>query len=282
MTLRSREGRRAAGAARLPAIWRGPLTPPDAVDGPALPHGTQGRVFVSWRVFSGLIVVSLATVLFLFFSADAFYVRSIAVGGLRYLTKEEVFALSGVANMHIFWIDPAEVRANILRSPTIADASVYVGWPPQMIQVVIQEREPAAVWEQAGLATWIDLQGRVMRQWEDRPDLIRILADTLTDGPLSPEMSIAPAVVNGALQLQELLPQEDVLRFHPDKGLGLKDERGWDAWFGVGTDMPEKILIYNAIVANLQARGVQPSEVNIVNPDAPFYCGLISGCPGGQ
>src|SRR5690606_15701662 len=274
MTPRPREGRRTA---RMPAIWRGPLTPPEAADdGPAVPHGTQGRVFVSWRVFSGLIVASLAAVLFPVFSADVFYVRSIAVGGLRYLTKEEVFALSGIANMHLFWIDPQEVRANILRSPTIADASVHVGWPPQMVQIVIQEREPALVWEQAGLATWIDLQGRVMRQWEDRPDLVRVLADTVTDGPLSPEVRIPVDVVNGALQLQELLPQEKLLRYHPDNGLGIKDERGWDAWFGVGTDMPEKILIYNAIVANLQARSIQPSVINVVNPDAPFYCELIS------
>lgn len=264
----------------MPAIWRGPLATPEHIEGPALPHGTQGRVFVSWRIFSLLIVVSLLTVLFLFFGADAFYVRSISVGGLQYMTKEEVFALTGIANMHLFWVDPAEVRAAILRSPTIADASVHVSWPPNMVQVVVQEREPALVWEQSGVATWIDLQGRVMRQREDRPDLLRVVADNVIDGPLSPETRIEPNTVNGALQMHELLPDLDSLRFHPDWGLGFNDPRGWTAWFGTGTDMPEKILIYNAIIANLQSRGVQPSEINVVNPDAPFYCSLLSGCPG--
>ena len=279
MTSRSRESRRIAAVGRVPAIWRGPLTPPDAIERPAVPHGAYGRVFVSWRVFSLLIVVSLITVLFLFFGADAFYIHSIAVGGTRYVSKEEVFALTGIANMHVFWVDPEEARQNILRSPTIADAQVFVSWPPQMVQVVIQEREPALVWEQAGLATWIDLQGRVMRQWEDRDDLLRVTAE-ITDGPLSTEVRLETGVVNGALQIHSLLPERDSLRFDPDKGLGFQEAGGWDVWLGTGTDMPEKILIYNAVVANLQSRGIQPSEINVVNPDAPFYCGIVTGCPG--
>jgi hypothetical protein len=74
-----------------------------------------------------------------------------------------------------------------------------------------------------------------------------------------------------------------MLRYHPDKGLGYQDARGWNAWLGTGTNMPEKILIYNAIVANLQARGITPSEINVSNPDAPFYCSNVAGCgSGGQ
>jgi len=73
------------------------------------------------------------------------------------------------------------------------------------------------------------------------------------------------------LQLRSLFPNIEVLRYHPHKGLGYQDGRGWEVWFGIGTDMPEKILIYEAIVANLQARGIQPGEVDVSNPDAPYY-----------
>jgi hypothetical protein len=248
---------------------------------PSVQHGTSGRVFVSWRLFSGLIVVSLVAALFLFFSADAFYVHGIAVSGERYLSKQEIFALTGAADLHVFWINPDEVREAVLRSPTLADVEVQVSWPPRMVQVSVQEREPALVWEQAGVATWVDLQGRVMRLWEDRPDLLRISASPLIDGPLTPELRLDEDIVSGALQLYTLAPEQDALRYHPDKGLGYFDQRGWDAWFGIGTDMPEKILIYNAIVANLRSRSIQASEINVANPDAPYYCGLISGCSGG-
>lgn len=280
MTSRSREGRRG----RMPAIWKPDAIPSTDETGapiPEVPHGTTNRVYVSWRIFSGIIVVCLSAVLFLFFGADAFYVTSVNVGGQRYISKEDIFALSGVANMHLFWIDPEQVRQNLQLSPTIADATVNVGWPPGMVQIIVQEREPALVWEQAGVATWIDLQGRVMRQWEDRDDLLRVHADNMFDEPLSPEDRIDREIVNGAVQLKVLMPNAEMMRYHPDKGLGFSDQRGWASWYGIGTNMAEKILIYNTIVADLQARGIQPSEVNVANPDAPFYCAAIEGCSGG-
>jgi hypothetical protein len=210
-------------------------------------------------------------VLFLFFAADFFYVHSISVGGLKYMTKEEVFALADIANIHIFWVDPDQVRANILRSPTVADVEVQVGWPPQMVTILVEEREPVLIWEQGGVTTWMDIQGRVMRQREDRPDLLRIVSD-VEDGPLGQNVQIDIGIVSGALQLRALYPNISVLRYDPNNGLGYQDERGWLAWFGTGTDMSEKLKVYNQLVDNLLSRGIQPREVNLVSPRATFYC----------
>ncbi len=207
----------------------------------------------------------------LFITADAFYVHTIAVGGLQTLTKEEVFALTDVANLHLFWVNPEAVRENLLASPTIANASVLVGWPPNMVQIVIQEREPALVWEQSGVATWIDLQGQVMQLREDRDDLLRVVVEDPLSEVLGPNSQVDPEIVNGALRLHELLVSVDVLRYHGEKGLGFRDLRGWDAWFGQGLDMSDKILVYNALVENLIARGIQPSEVSVANPQAAYY-----------
>jgi cell division septal protein FtsQ len=264
MSSKLRETRRSA---RTPAIWRGRLSP--ETEHAPVQHGVRGRFAIPWRLVSGLLVASLLMVLALFFTSDAFYVRSIAVGGLRYMTSNEIFSLTNVTGMHIFWVDPDEVRTGILRSPTVADAEVRVAWPPNMVQIIITEREPALVWEQAGTASWIDLQGRVMKQREDRDGLLRVSVDPSVNGPVG--ASIDPAVVTGAVQLQTLLPGVRVLRYHPDKGLGYNDQRGWEAWMGTGGDMAEKIHIYEAIVANLQARSLVPSEINVANPDAPFY-----------
>lgn len=234
-------------------------------------HGVRGHDLIGWRLVSGLIMVSLIAVLFLMFSANIFYVHSIAVGGLQYLTKEEVFALTDIADMHIFWVDPDHVRENILRSPSVADAEVRVGWPPNMVEIVVEERQPALIWEQSGVTTWIDLQGRVMLLREDRSDLLRITADGGFDGPLGPNVQLETGVVGGALQLRSLYPNISQLRYHADKGLGYNDGRGWEVWFGTGTNMPEKILVYNAIVDDLLGRGIQVSEINVTNPHAPFF-----------
>lgn len=276
MATRSRErrARRRAEArepltSREPAIYRGNMAPPYDPERTSAQVVTRGS-FVSWRVFSGLIVASLLLVLSLFFSSDAFYIHSVAVGGLRYLTESEIFALSGIADLHIFWVDPVEVRTRLLQSPTIADATVNVGWGSPMVQIIVQEREPALVWEQAGIATWVDVNGRVMRQREDRPDLIRVT----NDDPMAdvPNQRINTDIIAGALQLHSLLPNVSALRYNHEHGLGYNDERGWQVWFGTGTGMPEKILIYNAIVAEFQQQGFTPTAVYVIDPDHPYYC----------
>ncbi len=113
MTSRLRERRRGNG--RAPGILRTPATAQEAIDRP-IGHSAR-RSMGSWRIVSAMIVLSLIGVLALFFITPFFYIHSIAVGGLQYVTKEEVFALSGIANMHIFWIDPEAVRQAVLAFP---------------------------------------------------------------------------------------------------------------------------------------------------------------------
>ena len=108
-----------------------------------------------------------------------------------------------------------------------------------------------------------------MRQRENRPDLLRVSVDASVNGPVG--TTIDPQIVTGAVQIQSLLPNIKVLRYHPDKGLGYNDQRGWEAWMGTGSDMSEKIHIYNAIVNDIQQRKIIPNEINVANPDAPFY-----------
>ena len=151
MTSKLRETRRAT---RTPAIWRGRSS--SEVERSPVQQAVRGRFTIPWRMVSGLLVLTLVMLLVLLFSSDAFYVHSIAVGGLKYMSSNEIFSLTNVTNMHLFWVDPVQVRADIMRSPTIADAQVRVGWPPNMVQIIITEREPALVWEQAGTANWID------------------------------------------------------------------------------------------------------------------------------
>lgn len=272
-TLRRRAAR--VTPRRDPAIWHGstPYATPRSAR-PAAPQAARGGFGLSWRVVSGLIVVALIGLLVLLFTTDAFYVYGPDIQGLDYMTPNEVFAISGIANLHVFWVDPAEVRRSLLESPTIADARIEVGFGPPLVTIYVQERQPALAWEQAGVQVWLDVQGRVMRQRGTRPDLLRVQVATLVDGP--PTGSIDSAIVAGALQLDQLLPDLQVLRYHPDYGLGYTDLRGAQVWFGTGTDMPEKILIYNAIIGNMAgnsafARCAPPASIFVMNPDAP-YC----------
>jgi len=223
---------------------------------------------LNWRVVSALLVIGFGSVLYLFLSIDTFYVSSVAIGGEKYVTREEIFRYSDVARRHVFWIDPAEVEARLEEVPNIADATVLVGWPPNAVQIIVVEREPALIWEQE-IRVWVDVNGIVMMQREDIEGLLRIVVPNATE-PISVGQHIPKTVVEGALALRYRYPNIDVLLYDSMKGLGYHDGRGWTVWFGSGEDMDTKLRVYNALVAEIVSQ-VQPGEIVIADPDRPYY-----------
>jgi cell division septal protein FtsQ len=227
------------------------------------------RLF-SWRMVSGMLTAGLVGVLYVMLTTEAFFVRAVAIGGEKHLTREEIFRDSGVARQHVFWVDPQEVAARLEKVPNIADAQVTVGWPPDMVQIVVAEREPALTWEQ-GIRVWVDVNGIVMKQREDRPDLLRIVVpnpdpdDSIGEGNRIPQ-----SIVDGALYLKRRSPTISVLLYDSIKGLGYHDTRGWTVWFGTGGDMDTKLLVYNQLVDEITGR-LQPGEIFMNDPDRPYY-----------
>lgn len=236
-------------------------------------HGVSTNA-VNWRYVSGLIVVTLSLIVIIILRSDAFIVRAINVSGTTYLNTGEIFRYTDIAEQHILSIDPTAMQAALLDIPTIAEAEVSIGWPPDMVRIRIVERSPALLWNQNGIEAWVDLHGRVLTApLAERPDLLEIVTRGI-ETPIGINDSIPQDIVDGARQLQELVLQERRLRYDPFLGLGFRDAGGWEAWFGGGTDMPMKILVYRELVAELAQRGITPSVINVSNPDRP-YC---SGC----
>jgi hypothetical protein len=275
-TLRSRQQRRKAD--RAPGIWRGPQ---GWLNQREIEHGVRSGSSFNWRWISGLIVISFSLSLLIFFMMDYFYVRNIAVAGTYYLDEAEVFRYADIAETHIFWVDAADVRANIVEhSKMVADARVTVGWPPDMVRVVVEEREPALAWVQDGITAWVSLQGEILRYPRDNEsygELLHIVADM--PGIPGEEAAIPQAAVNGALQLQTLFAGIQELRYDPVNGLGFRESEGWDVWLGVGTDMSDKLVVYDRLRAELIARGITPVEINVSHLDGGiYYCESVEFC----
>jgi hypothetical protein len=141
-----------------------------------------------------------------------------------------------------------------------------------MINIEIEERQPAIMWSDAGQRLWVDLQGRMMPARVETNNLIRVeVTAGAFDEPLTDGQQLDNDIVFGALQLQELLPENSFLNYDRVHGLGWTDENGWQVWMGAGTGMTDKLKIYQTLVQDLIARGIQPGEINIANPNAPFY-----------
>ncbi len=236
-----------------------------------------GDVF-PWRAVSGLIVVALLAAGAFLFTNPLFFVTRAEVGGVRYTPAEELFTDAGIAGLHVLWVDPDAVQARLAESPGLDLVQVLVRWPARVI-ILVREREPALVWEQGGERYWVDVNGNLMVMRRDLPNLVRVIneGDAIPfhcPGPTCTNnntVTIDPEVVLGTQQLKTLRSNIDVLYYDPVRGLSYQDGRGWRGYFGVGTDMDLKLTIYEQIVADLVARGLQPVYIDVGHPDAPFY-----------
>jgi len=258
---------RRSATARRPAVRRQGRSPLSGI----------GRRF-SWRfVSAGLVLASIALGVFIF-TNPIFLVTQVEVGGVRNVPPDEIFTNSGIAGYHILWVDPQEVQQNVTQSPSLSSAQVVLQWPARVI-IFVREREPALVWEQGGEHYWVDVNGNLMRLRQDLPNLVRVINEGEAipfscPGPGCSEedkVTIDPAVVLGAQQLKTLRSNIDMLYYDPVRGLSYQDGRGWRGYFGIGTNMDLKLVIYETLVDNLQQRGITPIHIDVSNPDAPFY-----------
>src|SRR5262249_39259463 len=91
------------------------------------------------------------------------------------------------------------------------------------------------------------------------------------DDPNAAYKLVPPAAVEGALQLQQLRPNIEMLHFDSQHGLSYQDGRGWRGYFGTGDDMVQKLTVYEKLVADLLAQGVQPKTISVESYQAPYY-----------
>lgn len=237
------------------------------------------RVQFNWRWVSAGLVLLIGVGALLVFINPAFYVTRAEVGGLRYTPPEEIFTRAGIATWHILYLDPAQIEARLIESPSIADVEVQVQWPARVI-ILARERQPALVWQQGNEQYWVDVNGILMLKRAGLPELVLVINTTDSipfrcPGPACNQpdgtVSIEPAVVQGAQQLKTLRPDLGVLYYDPVRGLSFDDARGWRGYFGIGTDMARKLQIYESLIGSLIGRGIAPRAIDVSDPEAPVY-----------
>jgi hypothetical protein len=108
-----------------------------------------------------------------------------------------------------------------------------------------------------------------MQARHESSDLLLILSQQPTK--LYVGERIPMDVVLGGLQLRQERPNIGSLFYELGNGLSYKDGRNWRAYFGTGVDMNQKLAVYEALVADIQARGLQPIYISVINKDKPFY-----------
>lgn len=239
-----------------------------------LPTATVKQMVSSPRWISiALLCVSLYAMYTIGIKGD-FYLTYIPVEGISTISPDEIVGASGLAGAHIFSANPEQAAARINELPGVISATVTLEWP-NLVQIAVQEDTPVAIWQQAGKEYWINSQGYLMPARREMPELLHIQSES-TEVMEDAEGNLLRAFIPlellaGAQQLQALRPNLGTLYYRPNDGLSFDDPQGWRVYLGVGTNMHQKLVVYEAIVTDLQERSLQPEYISVSNPTKPYY-----------
>lgn len=250
-----------------------------------------------------LCIYALVTI----YNEPRFFLTYIQVEGAIALSPQEIVAASDLAGSHVFAVDPGEAADKIAELPGIVNAAVTLQWPNQ-VYVHVEEEAPVAIWIENGVEYGVTANGRLIPAVERDPGLLQIVSEmegpkldapsgqgtpvelllanpaeafavgedekdpgVVAKLPANHMAFIPPEMIAGALQLRALRPGIDQLYFRPSGGLSYQDGRGWRGYFGSGSDMNQKLVVYEALVDDLLARGLQPAYISVSNQEKPYY-----------
>lgn len=191
----------------------------------------------------GMLALGLVAVGRLLVTAPLFLVRSVEITGLARMSESEARATSGIApGIHLFSIDPDQVRERLEALPQVKRAHVILEFPNR-VTIVVEERTPFAL-AQAGGLVWIDEEGAVL---EDQPrPIVQALplisglsAEELTPGRRVPSdrlraaLQLIRAIVRSGGRLVSEISEVNVTR--PEAPLlytleGVEVKLGGEAW----------------------------------------------------
>lgn len=250
-----------------------------------VPTDALRHFFLSARWVSLALFALTVYAIYLIGADVRFYLTYIPVEGSFTIPPADIVAASELAGAHIFAADPGVAAAQITDLPGVVSATVTIGWPNEVL-IRIREDNPIAVWQEAGRDYWVTENGRLIPARTGSIGLLRIQSEmvesqTVTataelDDPLlglsETRLAFMPdEILAGALQLRDLRPGIDRLYYRPAGGLSYEDSRGWRVYFGTGSDMAQKMTIYEAIVADLSTRGITPAYISVSNKEKPYY-----------
>jgi len=255
---------------------------------PAFPQIQFGSRFISGAIF----FLSLAVV-FSFSSLNTFEVSAINVHGGQRLGSEAILSQVDVIGKTIITIKPGELQQEIVEGfPSLETVKVSAGLPAS-INIQVEERDPIILWEREDSPLWIDKEGVTFPVRGEAETLLTVAAKGNPPEIESPEETentqdenedeisilLEPKYprtslefIHGILALSEYLPEEAVLQYDPQFGLGWQDPRGWLVYFG--SDISEieiKLAEYETIITTLQEKSLNPALISLEFLHSPFY-----------
>lgn len=273
---------------------------------PSLP-----RIAVGYRLLSFVMVAALGYLLYWLWTTPKYQVSTIQVTGLERLGQADVQAVLDITGKPVFTLAPGQLEEKLQSAfPEFSAASIQVDLPAA-VTITVTERTPVLAWLQNGRTELVDAEGiafplrqnaqvgeiPVVEASGDPPGAAKIQSASISpeaaakdsvlsllslemeetdasadEGPVTgARQFMSSEMVTAVLALAEQAPEGTPILYDPQRGLGWKDRRGWQAYFGEMDNIAIKVRVYKAIVKKLKAEDVIPVLISVEHLHAPYY-----------
>lgn len=241
---------------------------------PAIP-----QIAIGMRLISAVLVLALAMLLYHLWSSPIYKVEGAEIAGLQRLTSVDVNSVLDVADELIFAVDEEAIQQRLQEAfPEFSSVAVSVGLPRD-VSVTVEERLPILTWRQEGRTVLVDANGiafPLRNQTQAGPALVIEAFDpppvVVSDQEENRLEHFLPVeMVSAILSMSGHAPDNSIIVYNSDHGLGWRDSQGWEVYFGDIKDIDIKLRIYEAMVDKFAAEGLNPVLISVEHKGAPYY-----------
>ena len=253
---------------------------------PTLPPG-----FIAWaiaRVLAMVLLVLAGWVVYDSASSDRFRVRSVRVQGNVLLSRAEVESVAAVTGVNVFWIDRGQIAARLRSLPLVQRAEVSATLP-DIVEIAIVERQPAAFWVSGDRSYLVDREGVILKAVDAETQQARACAGQPCDPrlaplptvaqldgqPLSPGDRVDPNALATSARLATLLPSVGVeplgFEWSHDFGLEVPTRDGWRARFDGDGDVERQVASLRSIRDEITRTKTVAELIDVRFGDRPYF-----------
>ena len=220
---------------------------------------TRRKWNASHVVASVVLLGAIATLVYVFIASD-FYVYNADIQNALYTPADTIYQQAGVHGFSAFFINPTQVATRLEQLPHIRHAEAWVRLPNR-IQILVEEREPALLYQVQSDVKWVDDDGVIAPIVAERQGLARLIDDA---GAVQLDnRHIDLALLQAIRQITTNLPQVNTFRYQAPYGLVFLSPEGWRVYLGSAENMSDKLAAWEAIRQQLLKQKLRVQEVDL-------------------
>ncbi len=194
-----------------------------------------------------------------------FQVNDVQVQGTERISADTIVQRSGLLGQQMFTADLATAQEELYFLPLVSSVRIERKWP-DTVRIVVVERQPWGIWEQAGVRYTIDREGVVLGAIPPPGDVPVIRGSERTS--LLQGDRVSYQAVDAAAEIYDRLPRQlgttvTEVAYVAGKGVQVTTADGQVALLGDSSSIAYKLATWAAMSQQARTRGISYTTIDL-------------------